>query len=240
MGNVNKLTFGKICILILTLLKTDSRAPVAVKELSPLNLEVKWPKIKAERSHLTLLWPHVVSASGTIDILLSFITVWYIVIYLKLKISKCVALLLTFTSMDLVLQSWHDVVRFITLTPTSVATFASPVKKLLIVDFLVQFGPLPESWALWSQAPLRGKAVTRSLISDSTKTHTHTPAMKIDFSKWLAFLLQDFKLISNRPKLISKTKKCKIDLHQLSSNIHNCNKFSNRTKTDKMPKYQVT
>jgi len=32
-------------------------------------------------------------------------------------------------------------------------------------------------------------------------------AMKIDFSKWLALLLQDFKLISNQPKLISKTKK---------------------------------
>jgi len=33
--------------------------------------------------------------------------------------------------------------------------------------------------------------------------------MKIDFSKWLAFLLQDFKLISNQPKLISKTKNAK-------------------------------
>jgi len=31
--------------------------------------------------------------------------------------------------------------------------------------------------------------------------------MKIDFSKWLAFLLQNFKFISNQPKLISKTKK---------------------------------
>jgi len=27
-------------------------------------------------------------------------------------------------------------------------------------------------------------------------------------------LLQDFKLISNQPKLISKTKKCQIDLYQ--------------------------
>ena len=34
-------------------------------------------------------------------------------------------------------------------------------------------------------------------------------AMKIDFSKWLAFLLQDFKLIRNQPKLISKTKTVK-------------------------------
>ena len=41
-------------------------------------------------------------------------------------------------------------------------------------------------------------------------TYMSAPAMKIDFSKWLAFLLQDFKLISSQPILISKTKKCQI------------------------------
>ena len=60
-----------------------------------------------------------------------------------------------------------------------------------------------------------------------------TAAMKIDFSKWLAFLLQDFKLISNQPKLISKTKNAKSIFYRLSNNIHNRNKFSNRTWTEK-------
>jgi len=50
------------------------------------------------------------------------------------------------------------------------------------------------------------------------------PAMKIDFSKWLAFLLQDFKLISNQPKLISKTKK--MPNRSLSSHIHNRTGYS--------------
>jgi len=52
-------------------------------------------------------------------------------------------------------------------------------------------------------------------------------AMKIDFSKWLAFLLQDFKLIRNQPKLISKTK---MPNRSLSSSIHNRNRFSIHTE----------
>jgi len=35
---------------------------------------------------------------------------------------------------------------------------------------------------------------------------THRPAVKIDFQKWAAVLLQHFKLISNEEKLIHKTK----------------------------------
>jgi len=44
--------------------------------------------------------------------------------------------------------------------------------------------------------------------------------MKIDSSKLLAFLLQDFKLISNQPKLINKTKNAKSVFIQQYSQPH--------------------
>jgi len=60
----------------------------------------------------------------------------------------------------------------------------------------------------------------KNMVSVSFDTSDENRLFKV-----ISNLLQDFKLISNQPRLISKTKK--MPNRSLSSN--NCNKFSNRT-----------